>query len=62
MSSLPDTLDLSAFQPVQETTGGKSLDPDALLSFRAMFLLLDAWDRKDQRSDSDLIRADSGTS
>jgi hypothetical protein len=37
-----DTLEVS---PAQETTAGKQLTPDDLLALRAMFLLLDAWDR-----------------
>jgi len=37
-----DTLEVS---PAQETTAGKQLAPDDLLALRAMFLLLDAWDR-----------------
>jgi len=41
----------------QGTTGGESLDPTALCSFRNMFLLLDEWDRtmhkvSDQSQDS----------
>jgi hypothetical protein len=42
MPSPLDTLDVS---PSQGTTAGKPLDPEALLSLRTMFLLLDAWDR-----------------
>jgi len=37
-----DTLEVS---PAQETTAGKQLAADDLLALRAMFLLLDAWDR-----------------
>jgi hypothetical protein len=42
MPSPVDTLEVS---PAQETTAGKQLAPDDLLALRAMFLLLDAWDR-----------------
>ena len=31
--------------PAQETTGGKDLAPDDLRALRALFLLLDRWDR-----------------
>jgi len=37
-----DTLEVS---PAQGTTVGKQLTGDGLLALRAMFLLLDAWDR-----------------
>jgi hypothetical protein len=45
MRSTADNTDLSHLQEVQGTTGGKQLAPDDLLAFRALFLLLDAWDR-----------------
>jgi hypothetical protein len=40
-----DSTDLSHLQEAQGTTGGKALSPDDLLALRALFLLLDAWDR-----------------
>jgi hypothetical protein len=40
--SIADTLEVSL---AQETTGGKDLAPDDLLVLRALFLLLDRWDR-----------------
>jgi hypothetical protein len=42
-----DTLEVS---PAQETTAGKQLAPDDLLALRAMFLLLDAWDRNSKQA------------
>ena len=41
-SSPLDTLEVS---PAQGTTGENTLAPHDLLSLRAFFLLLDAWDR-----------------
>ena len=41
-SPLVDTREVS---PAQGTTVGKQLAGDDLLALRAMFLLLDAWDR-----------------
>ncbi len=48
MPSPLDTLDVS---PSQGTTVGKRLAPDDLLALRAMFLLLDAWDRSADRTE-----------
>ena len=42
---LPSPVDTLEVCPGQETTAGKQLAPDDLLALRAMFLLLDAWDR-----------------
>jgi hypothetical protein len=42
---MPSPLDTLEVSPVQGTTVGKHLAPDDLLALRAMFLLLDAWDR-----------------
>jgi hypothetical protein len=50
MRSTPDSTDLSHLQEVQGTTGGKQLTPDDLLALRALFLLLDAWDRNNKRA------------
>jgi hypothetical protein len=44
-SSTADTLEVSL---AQETTGGKDLAPDDLLGLRALFLLLDRWDRNNR--------------
>jgi hypothetical protein len=41
----PSPVDTREVSPAQETTAGKQLAPDDLLALRAMFLLLDAWDR-----------------
>jgi len=45
MRSTADSTGLSDFQAIQGTTGGEQLAPDDLLALRALFLLLDAWDR-----------------
>ncbi|PYT62494.1 MAG: hypothetical protein DMG35_07325 [Acidobacteria bacterium] len=42
---MPSPLDTLEVSPTQGTTVGKQLAPDDLLALRAMFLLLDAWDR-----------------
>jgi hypothetical protein len=57
MSSPTQIVDLSDIPTGQETTAWKALDPDALLSLRMMFLLLDAWDRKSRAADPDLTHA-----
>jgi hypothetical protein len=41
----PSPLDTLEVSPTQWATGGKQLAGDDLLALRAMFLLLDAWDR-----------------
>lgn len=45
MRAIANSTDLSDFQVLQGTTGGKALTPDDLLALRAFFLLLDAWDK-----------------
>ncbi|MGH9739228.1 MAG: hypothetical protein ACRD4X_11680 [Candidatus Acidiferrales bacterium] len=40
------TLHLPLHDGKQETTGGETLDADAVSSLRHMFFLLDDWDRK----------------
>ena len=45
MRSTAETVDSSDFQAIQGTTGGKPLAPEDLLALRALFLLLDDWDR-----------------
>jgi hypothetical protein len=46
-SPLVDTREVS---PAQGTTVGKQLAGDDLLALRAMFLLLDAWDRNSKQA------------
>jgi hypothetical protein len=46
-SPLVDTREVS---PAQGTTVGKELAGDDLLALRAMFLLLDAWDRNSKEA------------
>ena len=45
MRSTANTADSSHLPEVQGTTGGKQLAHDDLLALRALFLMLDAWDR-----------------
>lgn len=45
MRSTADSTSLSDFQAIQGTTGEKDISCDDLLALRALFLLLDAWDR-----------------
>jgi len=45
MPPTKDSTGLSHSQKLQGTTGGGQLAPKDLLAFRALFLLLDAWDR-----------------
>lgn len=62
MPSAADTVDLSHFQGVQRTKGGKRPAPDDLLALRALFLLLDAWDRHAGQAATDpLLRSDPST-
>lgn len=54
MPSPLDTLDVS---PSQGTTGEKPLTTDDLLALRALFVLLDAWDRSPKNGDSKTLHA-----
>ena len=45
MRSTVDSTGLSHLQKIQGTTGEKCIPTDDLLALRALFLLLDAWDR-----------------
>ena len=47
---LPSPVDTLEVSPTQGTTAGKQLAPDDLLALRAMFLLLDAWDRNSKQA------------
>jgi hypothetical protein len=56
MRSTADSADSSRLQEIQGTTEGKQLTPEDLLALRAMFLLLDEWDRSADRSDTRSLR------
>jgi len=44
------TFDLPLTHAADAATGGKTLDAAALCALRRMFLLLDEWDRRNQRT------------
>ena len=53
---MPSPLDTLEVSPTQGTTAGKQLAPDDLLALRAMFLLLDAWDRNAEKANGESIQ------